>query len=201
MVGRNPFDGIENEEIGGASYPYLRPANVRRDLTLPKDACIIASDPATYIVRIDQMSYKGSRNSGDFVLADLTVVHVENRKEGDGTNAPGSAACWQLMVNSDGFRRDFKTMTCNAMNFDPGQFTKALSERIISAEQPLTKFKRFARVTVDNIRTKTKGKDFTKHMWSPIEATFDAAGVLTGLNPPAIDVVAEYIRTKGEIKG
>lgn len=195
-----PFAGIEKEDVGGALYPYLRPGNIKRDLSLPKDRNILSQEPRTYLLRVDVNEYKSARSGRGYFLATFTVVACKNATPGDGTNAPGSIAVWQCMMG-DAFKRDTKTYICTAMNFDPGAFTEAMAEAVVSRHQPLTAARRYVEASVDNIKTKKEQKDFTPHIWKPLEAAYAADGItLTGLNPPARDLVAEYIATKGEIK-
>lgn len=188
-----PFAKTAGADVGGNQGQFLQPKNIRRDLSLPQESNIIASEEAWYALRIDECLYKETRKSGDMFKAVHTVI------AGDGPNAPGSVADYTVMKNTDGFDRDVKTYVCTAMNYDPAKIVESDFENVVSRAQPITSSKRYIKVRVYNVKTKS-GKDFTKHVWSPLEATFGPDGTLAGLNPPAVDVVAEYVRTKGEIK-
>lgn len=193
-MSRSPFSGIEDADVGGSREPFLIPNNVRRDLALPKEKNIVHAEPAEYYLRVDACEFKGTRKAGDFWKSKFTIV------AGNGPNAVGSVAVWMVPVRSDGFKRDVKTFVCTAMNYDPARLTESDTEAVVSRAQPLTANKRYMRVIVDNVKTKEKGNDFTRHEWHPLDAVFNPDGSLASLNPPAIDQVAEYVKRKGEIK-
>lgn len=198
-MGKSPFAGIENAEVGFAREPYLRCRNVVRDLKADPKKQIVSSDPVAYWLRIDGAEMIDG-SGGDFFKAKFTIVNVEDQREGDGSNAINSAAVWMLPVKSRGFQRDFKTFVCTACNMDPSLLKQSDSERIVGREQPLTAWRKYIRAVCTNIKTKEEKNDFTRHDWSPLDPVWGADGVtLANLVVPAIDHVKLFRDTKGEI--
>lgn len=191
-MGKSPFAGIENAEVGFAREPFLRCRNIKRDLTLDPKKNIISSDPVAYWLRIDGAEMLDT-SGGDFFKTKFTVMNVEGQREGDGTNEINSAAVWMLNAKSRGFQRDFKTFVCTACNMVPSLLKQSDSERIIGRDQPLTAWRKYIRAVVTNIKTQEEQKDFTRHDWSPLDPVWAADGVtLINLVTPARDEVKIY---------
>lgn len=193
-MAKNPFDEIDNAKIGMPNEPFLSPRNVRRDMTLHEDKNIVSWEPAKYLLRIDDCDLKETRNSGDAFKAKLNVEHCFDQKEGDGTNAVGSTAVFMVMASTDGFARDVKTFCCTAMNYNPDLFKKADAEAVVSRAQPITARQRYVLCTVGNVKTQSKGNDFTTHKWEAVEVTRGPDGKITAIAAPAVDEVAEWLK-------
>lgn len=179
---KRPFGGIENEEVGGPRSAFLQPKNVVRDGSLPEDRNIVSAEEATYILRIDEISFERTRKKGNVLKTTFTVV------AGDGVNAVGTQAVHMLMESNEYFLKEVKLLVANAMNARPDQFVESDYEAMVSPAQPVTAAKRHIRASVSAIKTKA-GKDFTRISWSPIEVAADGS-----ISDPATNNVAAYFR-------
>lgn len=196
LAANRPFGGIEKaaNELGDNRDPFLQPKNIVRDPNGREGFDIVSSEPATLILRIDELDYGKTRKSGMRLKVTMTIEASD-----DPAQPAGHRVSYMVMQNSDYWLKDVTRFVAAAMNVRPDAFVESDYDAMVSARQPVTAARRRIRAVVENIKNSTtnKGKDFTRISWSPIEVTdFDAAGKPLRYAEPAVDNVAAFFRDK-----
>ena len=175
------FQGVNTVTLAGQKDPFMRPKNIRRDLspTAKPDSNIISSEDALFVLRVDKVEVLVSGNpksrGKSWIKLTFKVLWTDCDDPECGI---GKTVTHLIDTNGQYFLEDIARFVCGATNQPPEAFLPVHYEEMVGAGQPLTVNKACVQAKVHNKKTKD-GKDFFQHWYSPIGVTFDANGVAT----------------------